>query len=143
MAGTIWDNVLARIETKVNRFSYYSWFRQTSFLDDSGGTITIRVADPMVVDWLTKHYAGVLGEALAEVGREGAELKFVPDSSGFDATEASLPAAPMPEPPPTPAAAGEIAGLSPRYSFEAFIVGAGEELGRCRVPPGRPPHIGP
>ena len=69
MTGTIWDDVLGRIETKVNRFSYYSWFRQTSFLGDDGATITIRVADPMVVDWLTKHYAGVIGEALAEVGR--------------------------------------------------------------------------
>jgi chromosomal replication initiator protein len=135
MAGTIWDDVLARIETKVNRFSYYSWFRPTAFLEDRGGTITIRVADPMVVDWLTKHYAGVLGEALAEVGREGAELKFVPDSSGFNATEPSPPPAPTPDAPPTAAAAGEIAGLSPRYSFEAFIVGASNQFAHaaCRA----------
>jgi chromosomal replication initiation ATPase DnaA len=70
MTGTIWDTVLARIETKVNRFSYHSWFSQTALLQDTGSTITIRVADPMVVDWLTKHYAGVIGEALAEAGRK-------------------------------------------------------------------------
>ncbi|HEY7473793.1 MAG TPA: chromosomal replication initiator protein DnaA [Vicinamibacterales bacterium] len=135
MAGTIWDNVLARIETKVNRFSYYSWFRQTSFLDDRGGTITIRVTDPMVVDWLTKHYAGVLGEALAEVGREGAELKFVPDSFESESDTAETPVSERSisdAPPPAP---GEIAGLSPRYSFEAFIVGASNQFAHaaCRA----------
>ena len=137
MTGTVWDNVLARIETKVNRFSYYSWFRQTSLLGDSGSTITIRVADPMVVDWLTKHYAGVIGEALAEVGREGAELKFVPDGSEFETRDpdpsvtepiasAVAPAAPS---------AGDVAGLSPRYSFEAFIVGASNQFAHaaCRA----------
>ena len=30
MGTTIWDEVLGRIETKVNRYSYYTWFRQTS-----------------------------------------------------------------------------------------------------------------
>ena len=30
MTGTIWDEVLGRIETKVNRYSYYTWFAHTS-----------------------------------------------------------------------------------------------------------------
>ena len=59
MAGTVWDEVLGRIETKVNRYSYYTWFRQTSLATDDGDTLwSSRVADPMAADWLTKHYAG-------------------------------------------------------------------------------------
>jgi chromosomal replication initiator protein len=137
MTGTIWDSVLARIETKVNRFSYYSWFRQTSLLGDNGNTITIRVADPMVVDWLTKHYAGVIGEALAEVGRQGAALKFVPDGAEPDTPEESFPSAaePSPEKPPEAASPSEVVGLSPRYSFDAFIVGASNQFAHaaCRA----------
>ena len=137
MTGTIWDSVLARIETKVNRFSYYSWFRQTSLLGDNGNTITIRVADPMVVDWLTKHYAGVIGEALAEVGRQGAALKFVPDGAEPDTPEEPSPSAPEPPPekPPEPASPSEVVGLSPRYSFDAFIVGASNQFAHaaCRA----------
>ena len=135
--GTVWENVLARIETKVNRFSYYSWFRQTSMIGDSGDTITIRVADPMVVDWLTKHYAGVIGEALAEVGREGAELKFVPDGSEFEAADPdpSVTQTISPDVIPVAQSAGDVAGLSPRYSFEAFIVGASNQFAHaaCRA----------
>ena len=137
MTGTIWDSVLARIETKVNRFSYYSWFRQTSLLGDNGNTITIRVADPMVVDWLTKHYAGVIGEALAEVGRQGAALKFVPDGAEPDTPEESSPSAAeiSPEKPPEAASPSEVVGLSPRYSFDAFIVGASNQFAHaaCRA----------
>ena len=36
--------------------------------------MSIRVSDPMVVDWLTKHYGGVIEEALVEVGRPGVRL---------------------------------------------------------------------
>jgi chromosomal replication initiator protein len=135
MTGTIWDTVLARIETKVNRFSYHSWFSQTALLQDNGSSITIRVADPMVVDWLTKHYAGVIGEALAEAGRGGAELRFVPEGSESDVTGSTPPDSVSPEPPRDAASAGEVIGLSPRYSFETFIVGASNQFAHaaCRA----------
>ena len=39
MTGSnIWDQVLARIETKVNRHSFYTWFKPTAFVADDGGT---------------------------------------------------------------------------------------------------------
>ena len=75
MAGTIWDDVLGRVETKVNRYSYYTWFKQTSLVRDEGRVLTVRVADPLTVEWLTRHYGPILDEALVEVGRPGAELR--------------------------------------------------------------------
>lgn len=54
--GNIWDQVLARVETKVNRHSFYTWFKPTTFVSDSGATITVRVPNTLFRDWLTKHY---------------------------------------------------------------------------------------
>jgi chromosomal replication initiator protein len=138
MTGTIWDAVLVRVETKVNRYSYYTWFRQTSLLRDEGAVLEVRVPDPMVVDWLTKHYAAVLDEALAEVGRAHVHLRFVADSPE--------PAAPPPGPSPSerhaaphlepaPPEPAEWVGLSPRYSFDTFIVGASNQFAHaaCRA----------
>ena len=71
MDATIWDQVLTRIETKVNRHSFYTWFKPTSFVADGGASITIRVPNALFKDWLTKHYSVVLSEALAEVRRPG------------------------------------------------------------------------
>src|SRR5688572_26976824 len=80
MDATIWDQVLARIETKVNLHSFNTWFKPTSFVADGGTTITVRVPNPLFREWLTKHYSVVLSEALAEVRRPGASVAFVADA---------------------------------------------------------------
>jgi chromosomal replication initiator protein len=132
MAGNIWDAVLGRIETKVNRHSYLSWFQQTSLLRDDGGSIAVRVPDPMAVEWISRHYTGVIEEALQEVGRQGAGFHLVPESGR---PPDAVPA-PTPElPPSTPADPGDAAGLSSRYSFETFIVGASNQFAHaaCRA----------
>ena len=69
MDTSIWDQILARIETKVNRHSFHTWFKPTAFVADGGNAITIRVPNILFKDWLTKHYSVVLTEALAEVRR--------------------------------------------------------------------------
>ena len=137
MGGRIWDEVLGRIETKVNRYSYYTWFQPTSQAGDDGGTITVRVADPHVVDWLLKHYGGVIDEALGEVGRRGARLRFVPEhgeaapdrmgtspASNDQPGTSEVPGTQEPE----PVENGDLAGLSGRYSFDTFIVGASNQF---------------
>ena len=49
MTGTnIWDIVLARIETKVNRHSFYTWFKPTTFVSDEDGGIRVRVPNAAV-----------------------------------------------------------------------------------------------
>ena len=73
----IWDDVLGRIETKVNRHSYYTWFKATVFVADYGSAILVRVPNALFRDWLTKHYSGVLNESLSELDRSGTELSFV------------------------------------------------------------------
>ncbi len=138
MTGTIWDKVLARIETKVNRYSYYTWFKNTSLLNDDGAALSIRVSDPMVVDWLTKHYGGVLEEALVEVGRPGVRLTFIPETLELRDLPPVLPSKEREEPPDVDHGLEETAdmlGLSPRYSFDTFIVGASNQFAHaaCRA----------
>ncbi len=81
MDASIWDQVLTRIETKVNRHSFYTWFKPTSFVADGGSLITVRVPNPLFKDWLTKHYSLVLSEALAEVRRPGVSVVFVAEGT--------------------------------------------------------------
>jgi chromosomal replication initiator protein len=131
MTGTVWDKVLARIETKVNRYSYYTWFKNTSLLNDEGVSLSVRVSDPMVVDWLTKHYGGVLEEALVEVGRPGVRLTFIPESFELRESPPVLPPKEREEPPDVdhgPEDTADMLGLSPRYSFDTFIVGASNQF---------------
>ncbi|OFW14287.1 MAG: chromosomal replication initiator protein DnaA [Acidobacteria bacterium RIFCSPLOWO2_12_FULL_67_14] len=135
MDGSIWDQILARVETKVNRHSFYTWFKPTAFVADGGNAITVRVPNLLFKDWLTKHYSVVLSEALAEVRRTGASLVFVAEGG-------PLPAVAVDDPPEVPEAAAEevettpsSAGLNPRYTFDTFIVGPSNQFAHaaCRA----------
>ena len=56
MTGSnIWDQVLARIETKVNRHSFYTWFKPTAFVSDRDGSIRIRVPNALFRDCLSRY----------------------------------------------------------------------------------------
>jgi chromosomal replication initiator protein len=120
----LWDQVLARIETKVNRHSFYTWFKPTAFVDEQGTDVRVRVPNALFRDWLTKHYASVIQEALAEVDRAGARIAFVTE----EGVMAPPPAAAEPEPEPEAAAEEEPGSLSPRYSFDTFIVGPSNQF---------------
>ena len=132
----VWEQILARIETKVNRHSFYTWFRPTSFIAEDRSSIVVRVPNAVFLDWLTKHYSGVMAEAMAEVKRPNATVQFVPDSSGdaaaipLNADEAAVLDS-EPESAPTPGATG----LNPRYSFDTFIVGSSNQFAHaaCRA----------
>jgi chromosomal replication initiator protein len=145
---TIWDQVLARVETKVNRHSFSTWFRRTAFVADDGTRVTIRVPDTVFRDWLLKHYSGVLADALAEVGRTDTALTFVTEAeANTQAAAEERPFAPEPDaPPPSPEvafptpgtdASSTVAppGLNPRYTFDTFVVGPSNQFAHaaCRA----------
>ena len=130
MDASIWDQILTRIETKVNRHSFYTWFKPTAFVADGGTSITVRVPNSLFKDWLTKHYSVVLSEALAEVRRPDASLVFVAEGT-------VAPAVLMEEAPPVsdaevevsaPVASTTPAGLNLRYTFDTFIVGPSNQF---------------
>ena len=131
----LWDEILARIETKVNRHSFYTWFRPTTFVADDRSSVTVRVPNSLFKDWLTKHYSGVIGEALSEVRRPSLTVNFVADAQTDIAAIqlGSDEAAVFDSPPPSQAPAS--AGLNPRYTFDSFIVGSSNQFAHaaCRA----------
>ena len=77
MPANIWDEVRSRIQEKVNRLSYDTWFTPTTFVADDGRSITVRVPSLLFRDWILKHYSGVMVAALEEVHRSDALISFV------------------------------------------------------------------
>ena len=160
IAGNIWEEILSHVQAKVNRHSFYTWFKPTSFVADDGATVTVRVPNALFKDWITKHYSGVIAEALDEVRRAEALVNFV--ASGTPEAEAPVSVAPRvtdvrtsnPEPgtpePGTrnaehgtnsaedtlaPVQPTSSAGLNPRYTFDTFIVGSSNQFAHaaCRA----------
>ena len=147
VSATVWDQVLSRIEDQVGKHSFSTWFKPTTLLSDAGQSLSIRVPNPLFVEWLPKHYSVVLSEALRDVGRADVRLIFVPEGSEADTTaeevdeEVEAPPAfapsivrasarqPSDEDPP------RAGSLIPRYTFDTFIVGPSNQFAHaaCRA----------
>jgi chromosomal replication initiator protein len=126
----LWDEILARIETKVNRHSFYTWFKPTTFVTEDASAVTVRVPNSLFKDWLTKHYSGVINEAMGEMQKSSLAVNFMADSpSDAPAIALGPDEAVVLETVPAPVPiAGSLPGLNPRYTFDSFIVGSSNQF---------------
>jgi chromosomal replication initiator protein len=129
---SIWDQILGHIQARVGRHSFHTWFRPTTLLADEGHRLAVLVPNPLFIDWLPKHYAVVLSEALNDVGRGDAQVVFVPEDDMDGAVTPTVLEPLETDPDPTPTLA---MGLNPRYTFETFIVGTSNQFAHaaCRA----------
>jgi chromosomal replication initiator protein len=113
---SLWDDVLAKVEAKVNRHSFATWFRPTSFLFLQGSRLMIGVPNAQFKEWLNKNYQAVIAEALHDLGRADVQVVFE------DAPEAA------PAEGSTGAARDIPFALNPKYTFESFVVGSSNQF---------------
>jgi chromosomal replication initiator protein len=131
----LWEEILSRIETKVNRHSFYTWFRPTAFMAEDRVSVSVRVPNALFKEWLLKHYSGVINEAMSELKRPNLGVHFIADSQSDGAPiQLGVDESITPDPvsaltPPGPA------GLNPRYTFDTFIVGSSNQFAHaaCRA----------
>ncbi len=128
MNDRIWDRVLERVEAKLNRHTFLTWFKPTRLLLDQHDTLTVEVPDATVRDWLLRHYGTILAEAVAEAGRPGASIAFVAADTPVEplskAEELLIHQAadlvPVADPSPS--------GLNAKYTFDTFVVGPSNQF---------------
>ncbi|MBM3777207.1 MAG: chromosomal replication initiator protein DnaA [Acidimicrobiia bacterium] len=126
MARSVWDEVLGRVEAKINRHSFYTWFKPSSFVADRGATIIVQVPDPLFRDWLSKHYSGVLSEALREIERADTRVQFVIDSVPDERSTQDVDV--LGHKTEFQDGSSLSGGLNPRYTFDTFIVGPSNQF---------------
>jgi chromosomal replication initiator protein len=124
----LWDQILSRVETKVNRHSFYTWFKPTSFVAEDATAVTVRVPNGLFKDWLTKHYSGVISEAMGECRKSELTVNFVAEPPADTAAISLGPDESATMARPAPVRAPEPAGLNPRYTFDTFIVGPSNQF---------------
>jgi chromosomal replication initiator protein len=117
MSENLWDEVLARVEGKVNRHSFATWFRPTGYLSSDERTLRVSVPNGQFREWLSKNYLSVLQEALSEIGRPGTRVVFEETAAPEDSAA-----------PPAPAPERDGSLLNPKYTFESFVVGSSNQF---------------
>jgi hypothetical protein len=74
---TVWEQALAHLATVVNRYSFLTWFQDSSLVRDEGGTLVVQTSDRLAASWLTTHYGEVVAAALSAIGRADTRVTFV------------------------------------------------------------------
>ena len=125
----LWDEILQKIESKVNRHSFNTWFRPTRLLIESGSTVSVLVPNTHFRDWLNKHYSGVIHESLDEIHRPEIEVVFETDSPKDEASDLPAAGPGFQQPPNTqPVPTHPAPVLNPRYRFDSFVVGTSNQF---------------
>ncbi|MBD3304885.1 chromosomal replication initiator protein DnaA, partial [candidate division KSB3 bacterium] len=85
MQYTMWQQVLAKLEKRINRPSFNTWIRPTTLVSLQHKTLRIGVPNEIFVYWLGEHYLQVMTDALSEVMGFQPDISFVvTDRSGTD-----------------------------------------------------------
>jgi chromosomal replication initiator protein len=114
----LWDEVLTKVEAKVNRHSFATWFRPTTFHALQGSNLLVQVPNPQFKDWLARNYHGIITESLHDLGRGDVQVVFECESMPTAGGEAGA----------EREAAATSAALNPKYTFESFVVGSSNQF---------------
>ena len=82
--GNLWEQVVALLDGRMNRFILSTWFRPVSFLSDRDGLLRLGVPSVLFRDWFLARYAHVVDDALTHLGRPGTSVNYivVPEPQG-------------------------------------------------------------
>lgn len=140
--SSLWQAVLGEIELSVSRGNFVTWFKNTQLVQQSDEVVVIGVTNVFVKQQLEHKYHELVAETLKKNGvtPEKIEYKIVASQKPKPETEESLlSSAPAAAPtatattqavrPPSNALSHSYRqGINERYTFDNFIVGAGNEL---------------
>jgi len=129
-----WVRILSALEKKINRHSFDTWLKPTRFSHAEGEVLVIRVPTAEFRN-IGEKYADLIQEAI-----DGLDLGFT-DVKYMTQEELNPPAPTRPDGGFAPQSAGPArqgsqarfdwdgaAQLNPRYTFDAFVIGAGNQF---------------
>ena len=149
-----WARILDALEKKVNRHSYDTWLKPTRYSHASNGVLFVRIPTAEFRH-VGDKYADLIQEAVDVLGLGYEDVKFVTaeddpsntpirHNGGLSAHSPSGSSGPQTAPGLHPAQGrfdwDSAAQLNPRYTFDAFVIGSGNQFAHaaCQAVAERP-----
>ncbi|MGH2424833.1 MAG: chromosomal replication initiator protein DnaA [bacterium] len=112
----VWQAALRRIEGRLSKPSYESFLKAMTPMSLDGDVVTFSVPSRLAKEWVETRYAGLIRSALQEVLARPIGVQLV---IGEDVTPAL---------PPPPQRIPDGLHLSPKYTFDTFVIGSGNRF---------------
>jgi chromosomal replication initiator protein len=123
----VWAQVLHSVRGRVGSpQAFDTWFKPIIPRAVSAQLVELEVPNAFFVDWIHEHHLAALRQSLSEVLGAAPEIRF----SALEPSAPALPAEPRPSVPAAAAVEPRAARLwldsqlSPRHTFESFVVGS-------------------
>lgn len=125
-----WKLFLEIIKNNVPPLSFNTWFLPIKPLELNDNTLKVQVPNSYFIEWIDEHFNTLINQALRQVVGENGKLIYVI----FDDFKTEIEDEPSPEIKSTPAIENSNkfdTHLNPRYKFDNFIKGEGNQLARA------------
>lgn len=134
-AKNAWKECLSIIKDKVPFLTYNTWFLPIKPIELKDSVLKIQVPNNFFVEWIDEHYNSLINRTIREIIGEDAQLVYVilEDKDDLFHEPAPVIKVAIPEKPVVQAEPAEEfnTNLNPRYFFENFIKGEGNQLARA------------
>ncbi len=133
--GILWQSVLGEIELSISRASFVTWFKNTHLIRNKNGVIIIGVPNVFIKQQLERKFNPMILETLKKNGVENVEVEYKIQALDKEKTNQkeeliilSDQSSDRPKNKVSSLSHQYRQGLNEKYTFENFIVGAGNEL---------------
>jgi chromosomal replication initiator protein len=121
MLDSLWTRVLAALEGRIPETAIESWLRPCRVTAMDGDALRIAAPNKYSRDWLVQHYTETIQSAARTVlgGHPVVTFEIDREPERAPAPAREIPAVPLSN------------GLSPRYTFESFVIGNSNQFAQA------------
>src|SRR5216684_4073650 len=121
MLDSLWTRLLTALEGRIPETAIESWLRPCRVIAMDGDVIRVAAPNKYSRDWLVQHYTETIQSAARTVlgGNPVVSIEIDREPERAPAPVRELPAVPQSN------------GLSPRYTFESFVIGNSNQFAQA------------
>jgi chromosomal replication initiator protein len=133
-ANLVWKNCLTRIKENVTLMTYNTWFLPIRPISIDDNNLKVQLPNQFFWEWIDEHFSTIVKRTIRDVLGENGRLsyviadeqeqkeEFIKQSSAVDTNKVTTIAKKRHD---------HESNLNPRYKFENFIKGEGNQLARA------------
>ncbi len=132
---TVWKSCLLKIKESVSMMTYNTWFLPIKPIELNDSTLKVQIPSQFFWEWIDEHFNVLITKSITEILGKEAKLTYViaEDLSFIDSQEnvQQKPSAQISVTEKSKPKHTFESNLNPRYTFDNFIKGEGNELARA------------
>ena len=129
-AREVWELALPAVQARLNRPAIRNWLKTVEPISLEGNVLTLAVSTEFARDWLERRAGDQIRACVSQALGEPAQVEMVLSQLDLDLSVARARSAPPPRETRT-LEARCLTPLHPRYTFEDFVVGRGNQFAQA------------